>query len=48
VQLGENDPSFRRFVIRHIDATLNTNDLEKIKKAALTHARPGCEKRVAT
>lgn len=44
VQLAENDPSFRRFVIRHIDSTLNADDLEKIKKAALTHCPSGLRK----
>lgn len=35
--LAGNDPSFRAFVIRHIDATLNTDDVERIKKATLMH-----------
>jgi hypothetical protein len=43
-QLAENDPPFRAFVIRHIDTTLNTNDVEKIKKAALTHCPSGLRK----
>ena len=43
-QLAENDPSFRAFVIRHIDATLNMDDVEKIKKAALTQCPSGLRK----
>jgi hypothetical protein len=43
-QLAENDPSFRAFVIRHIDATLNMDDVEKIKRAALTHCPSGLRK----
>ena len=43
-EFAENDPSFRAFVIRHIDATLNMDDVEKIKKAALTHCPSGLRK----
>lgn len=43
-QLAKNDPSFRAFVIGHIDATLNMDDVEKIKKAALTHCPSGLRK----
>jgi hypothetical protein len=30
-KLSRRDPSFKRFVLHHIDATLDTGDLEKIK-----------------
>lgn len=29
-ELAKRDPAFRRFVLRHIDATLDTDDLDKI------------------
>ncbi len=40
-QLADNDLSFRAFVIRHIDATLNIDDVQKIKNAALAHCPNG-------
>jgi hypothetical protein len=33
-QLAGNDADFRPFVIRHLDATLNMDDVQKIKKSA--------------
>ena len=30
-QLAKTDPGLSRFVVRHIDTTLNTDDLEKIR-----------------
>lgn len=42
-QLAHTDPPFRAFVIRHIDATLNMDDVEKIKKAALTKCPTGLQ-----
>ena len=33
-ELIKHNPSLRRFVLRHIDSTLDTNDLEKIKMLA--------------
>lgn len=33
-ELGDEKPAFRAFVFKHLDATLNTDDLEKIKKNA--------------
>ena len=35
-QLAGKDADFRAFVIRHLDATLNMDDVEKIKKSAKT------------
>ncbi len=34
--LAEADDEFRSFVIKHVDATLNMDDVEKIKKSAET------------
>ena len=39
VRLAEKDGAFRAFAIRHLDATLNTDDIEKIKKSATTHCQ---------
>jgi hypothetical protein len=36
-ELAGKSSAFRAFVIRHVDATLNTDDLEKIKENASTH-----------
>jgi hypothetical protein len=33
-QLGNKDAEFRAFVVRHVDATLNMGDVEKIKTRA--------------
>jgi hypothetical protein len=35
-RIVRRDAQFRAFVIRHVDATLNLDDLEKIKKSAQT------------
>ena len=35
-ELAGKDAGFRTFVIKHLDATLNTDDLERIKKNATT------------
>jgi hypothetical protein len=46
VQLAGKDAAFQAFVIRHLDATLNMDDVEKIKQDAMTHCptglRPTC------
>lgn len=46
VQLSGKDAAFRVFVIRHLDATLNIDDVEKIKQDAMMHCpigqRPTC------
>jgi hypothetical protein len=46
VHLVGKDAAFQAFVIRHLDATLNTDDVEKIKQDAITHCptglRPTC------
>jgi hypothetical protein len=46
VQFAGKDAAFQAFVIRHLDATLNMDDVEKIKQDALTHCptglRPTC------
>jgi hypothetical protein len=34
VELAAKNATFRAFVLRHLDATLNTDDLEKIEKSA--------------
>jgi hypothetical protein len=36
-ELAGKNAAFRAFVIRHVDATLNTDDLEKIKENASMH-----------
>ena len=33
-RVAESDPGFRKFVLKHIDATVNPDDLEKINKQA--------------
>jgi hypothetical protein len=43
-QLAGKDASFREFVIRHLDATLNTDDVERIRGRATTHCPPGLRK----
>jgi len=35
-ELSRQDSGFRRFVLNHIDATLNTDDLHKIESSAAT------------
>jgi hypothetical protein len=45
-QLAGKDAAFQAFVIRHLDTTLNMDDVEKIKQEAMTHCptglRPTC------
>jgi hypothetical protein len=38
---AENDIGFRAFVMKHVDATLNTDDLAKIRKNAQTQCPKG-------
>jgi hypothetical protein len=40
-RLATKDDEFRRFVMRHVDATLNAGDLEKISKNAKMRCRTG-------
>jgi hypothetical protein len=46
VQLAGKHAAFQAFVIRHLDATLNMDDVERIKQDAMTHCpnglRPTC------
>ncbi len=42
-QLAGKDADFRAFVIRHLDATLNMDDVEKIKKSAKTQCPRGLQ-----
>lgn len=35
-EIVRRDPAFRRFVLRHIDTTLDTHDLERIEALATT------------
>jgi hypothetical protein len=39
--LGKRDAKFRRFVIRHVDATLNTDDVVLVKREAKTACPAG-------
>jgi hypothetical protein len=41
VQLASKDAAFQSFVIRHLDATLNMDDVQKIKQDAVTHCPAG-------
>ena len=41
VQLAAKHAAFRAFVIRHLDATLNQEDVVKIKNSAQTHCPSG-------
>lgn len=43
VQLARQDAGFRVFVIAHVDATLNMDDVEKIKEKALAHCPTGLQ-----
>jgi hypothetical protein len=43
-QLAGEDAPFREFVIRHLDATLNAQDVERIRAKATTHCPPGLRK----
>ena len=40
-QIARKDGAFREFVTRHVDATLNMDDVEKIKEDARKHCPPG-------
>jgi hypothetical protein len=40
-RLARNDAQFRAFVIGHVDATLNMDDLEKIRKNAKAQCPTG-------
>ena len=40
-QLASRDASFRAFVMSHVDATLNTDDIEKVKENARIHCPTG-------
>lgn len=40
VSLSKKDAGFRQFVLNHIDATLDVDDLEKIRKDAQTRCPP--------
>lgn len=40
-ELAKRDQAFKRFVLRHIDTTLDTDDLEKIEKLASTQCPKG-------
>lgn len=40
-QLGKQSPEFQRFVLKHIDETLNGNDLKKIRTNAATKCPSG-------
>jgi len=39
-ELAAKDAAFRAFVIRHVDATLNTDDLERVEKKTTTSCPP--------
>jgi hypothetical protein len=39
--LGNKDAKFLRFALSHLDATLDTGDIEKIKAKAATRCPPG-------
>ena len=40
-QLGKQSPEFRRFVLKHVDETLDGNDLNKIRTSAATKCPTG-------
>jgi hypothetical protein len=40
-QLGNKDAEFRAFVVHHVDATLNMDDVEKIKRRAKAQCPTG-------
>jgi hypothetical protein len=40
-RLTEQDAEFRAFVMKHVDATLNMDDVEKIRKGAKTRCPTG-------
>ena len=40
-RLAQKDAQFRRFVLRHLDATLNMDDVEKVKRKAMTQCPSG-------
>jgi hypothetical protein len=39
--LAKRDTKFRRFVLRHVDATLNMDDIQKIRESASTRCPTG-------
>jgi hypothetical protein len=39
--LAQKDAEFRAFVMQHVDATLNMDDVEKIKSSSATQCPPG-------
>ena len=43
VSMFKDDPSFKAFVVRHIDTTLNTDDIDKIRAAASSSCPSGME-----
>jgi hypothetical protein len=43
VQIADKDAAFRAFVIKHLDPTLNMDDVEKIRQDALTHCPIGLQ-----
>lgn len=49
--LSANSTGFRKFVLRHVDATVDTPELKKIRTSAIRHCTPGnqelCEQLVA-
>jgi hypothetical protein len=40
-QLGKQSPKFQRFVLKHVDQTLDDNDLKKIRTSAATKCPSG-------
>jgi hypothetical protein len=40
-RLATRDPRFRRFVVKHLDATLNMDDVEAVRKKAATQCPTG-------
>jgi len=40
-QLGKQSPEFRRFILKHVDETLDDNDLKKIRTSAATKCPSG-------
>lgn len=40
-ELAKSTPAFRAFVVKHVDPTLNTDDLKKIAELAKTHCPNG-------
>jgi hypothetical protein len=40
-RIAQKDAQFRHFVLRHLDATLNMDDVEKVKRKAMTQCPSG-------